>query len=108
MVLSLGQQCSAVMAIKSSVLKQKRECQRLKLAVQQQVAGGASGEVERLQLAAGLQKSKQLHLDLQQNELALAPLHKYSESSTAKMGHEKVLCGALASTVVDTLCTGCI
>ena len=86
-VLTLGQQCSAGMAIKSSVLKQRRVCQRLKQAVQQEVAGGASGEVERVQLAAGLQESKQLHLDLQQNELALAQVRKYSEGSTAEMGH---------------------
>ena len=77
------------MAIKSSVLKQRRVCQRLKRAVQQEVAGGASGQLERLELAAGLQESKQLHLDLQQNELALKPLRKHCEGSTAEMGHQK-------------------
>ena len=89
MVLSLGQQCSAVMAIKSSVLKQRRVCQRLKHAVQQEVARGASGRLERLEVAAGLQESKQLHLDLQQNEFALRPLHEYCEGSTAEMWHQK-------------------
>ena len=77
------------MAIKSSVLKQRRVCQRLKHAVQQEVARGASGRLERLEVAAGLQESKQLHLDLQQNELALRPLHEYCEGSTAEMGHQK-------------------